>query len=109
MVKALADAKMEKVFGKVLLGSLKEEQEGVDEEWANIRDGISAAAAAVAKKIPKVARKPWLSDETFVLVEEKQKAYMQWQQKRSDESLRRKYQDLRNQVTGAIKGDRNQC
>ena len=99
---------MGEIFEKVLKKSMKAEKVSVDEEWENIHNGITIAAAAVAKKIPKVKRKPWLSDETFSLVDEKQKAYGRWQQNRSSESLRRKYQDLRNEVAVSIKKDRNQ-
>ena len=108
VAKGLADEKMGELFESVLKKSMKAERLSVDEEWENIRDGITTAAEAVAKKIPKMKRKPWLSDETFLLVDEKQKAYARWQQKRSSEPLRRSYQDLRNEVAVAIKKDRNQ-
>ena len=104
----VADKRMAEIFEKVLKKSMKAEKVSVDEEWENIHNGITIAAAAVAKKIPKVKRKPWLSDETFSLVDEKQKAYGRWQQNRSRKSLRRKYQDLRNEVAVSIKKDRNQ-
>ena len=84
----------------------------VEEKWTRIRDVVKEEMKEAAKKVEKTPRKEWLSTTTLDLVEEKRRAFMDWQQTfglgdTTEEEKRKKvYQEKSKEVKKAVRGDK---
>ena len=48
---------------------------GVEARWNRLKLAVQKATEAAIRSIPKRRRKPWISDASWILIEEKQKAH----------------------------------
>ena len=85
----------------------RKQQGNAEERWEELKKAvIDSAEQHLGRK--KRLRKPWISLETLKLVETKHKAFVDWQEERTDMARRKEYVAQCKQVKWAVKCDREQ-
>ena len=83
----------------------RKQQGSIEERWEELREAVTTCAEQhlQGKRRPK---KPWISEDTLLLIETKRMAFVEWQEDRTDADKRKEYVARCRQVRWAVKCDR---
>ena len=76
----------------------------VEDRWKQLKDAIVEASKEHLQWKRKKQKK-WISDDTMLIIEAKRKAFMQWQECRTDAARKGEYRTLQKAVRAAVKED----